>query len=76
MGVAHLIVRTRLLLTVFGVGGFGGAAAVSGEVSVDHTGSIQTVGDWGHGILAQSLAGGGGNGGFNVSASANWTSKR
>ncbi|MFD2157641.1 hypothetical protein ACFSW8_01875 [Rubritalea tangerina] len=59
---------------VFGVGGFGGAAAVSGEVTVDHTGSITTVGDWGHGILAQSLAGGGGNGGVNVTASANWTS--
>ena len=60
---------------VFGVGGFGGEGAVSGEVEVDHTGSIQTTGDWGHGILAQSIAGGGGNGGLNVTANANWTKK-
>ncbi|RLA50502.1 MAG: hypothetical protein DRQ98_12760, partial [Gammaproteobacteria bacterium] len=56
---------------VFGVGGFGGAAAVSSDATVTHTGSIQTSGEWGHGILAQSLAGGGGNGGLNVAAGIN-----
>jgi hypothetical protein len=56
----------KLPSVTFGVGGFGGAGNVSGDVSVDHTGTIQVAGNWKHGIFAQSIAGGGGNGGMNV----------
>jgi hypothetical protein len=55
-----------------GVGGFGGAGAVSGNVDVTHTGVASTSGDWVHGILAQSIAGGGGNGALNVAGELNW----
>ena len=55
-----------------GVGGFGGAGAVSGDVEVDHVGNAVTSGDWMHGIMAQSIAGGGGNGGLNVSGAINF----
>jgi hypothetical protein len=56
----------KLPSVTFGVGGFGGAGNVSGNVSVDHTGMIIVEGNWKHGIFAQSIAGGGGNGGMNV----------
>src|SRR5690606_12677418 len=56
----------------FGIGGFGGAGAVSGNVDVAHTGNISVSGGWTHGIFAQSLAGGGGNGALNVSGEFNW----
>jgi uncharacterized protein YhjY with autotransporter beta-barrel domain len=55
-----------------GVGGFGGAGSISGNVSVNHTGNILTSGAWIHGIMAQSIAGGGGNGGMNVSSQINF----
>ena len=50
-----------------GIGGFGGAGNVSGDVNVTQQGTIHTQGAEGHGIFAQSIAGGGGNGGVNVS---------
>jgi len=50
----------------FGIGGFGGSGATSGEVSVVQDGTIRSEGPWGHGIQAQSIAGGGGNGGLNT----------
>ncbi len=50
-----------------GVGGFGGAGAISGDVTVTQVGNIVATGAWTHGIMAQSIAGGGGNGGLNVS---------
>ncbi|WP_458789637.1 beta strand repeat-containing protein [Yoonia sp. MH D7] len=56
----------------FGVGGFGGAGNVSGDVSADHTGTITVEGNWKHGIFAQSIAGGGGNGGMNVTGQVNY----
>src|SRR5262249_7152519 len=43
-----------------GIGGFGGAGSISGNATVHQEGSITTSGEWSHGILAQSLAGGGG----------------
>ena len=55
----------------FGVGGFGGAGNVSGDVDVDHNGQIVIDGVDSIGILAQSVAGGGGSGGLNVSAGLN-----
>jgi hypothetical protein len=60
----------------FGIGGFGGAGAVSGNVDVAHTGSISTSGGWTHGIFAQSLAGGGGNGALNVTGEFNWADSK
>ncbi|MEO1192813.1 MAG: hypothetical protein AAFY02_13710, partial [Pseudomonadota bacterium] len=45
------------------VGGAAGSGAVSGDVSVTKTGSIRTHAERSHGVLAQSIAGGGGNGG-------------
>ena len=56
----------------FGVGGFGGDGNVSGDVDVDHAGTIAVAGNWKHGVLAQSIAGGGGNGGLNVSGQLNY----
>ncbi|ASV83762.1 sperm-activating peptides family [Ochrobactrum quorumnocens] len=58
----------------FGVGGSGGAGNVSGDVTVDHAGTIEVEGNWKHGILAQSIAGGGGNGALNASGQLNWGS--
>ena len=55
-----------------GIGGFGGAGSISGDVTVDHTGNINTLGNWIHGIMAQSIAGGGGNGAMNISGQVNF----
>ena len=46
-----------------GIGGSGGAAGDGGEVEVKLTGDITTSGVAAHGILAQSIGGGGGYGG-------------
>ncbi len=43
--------------------GAGGAAGVGGTVTIDNDGAIITAGDQAYGILAQSISGGGGNGG-------------
>lgn len=58
----------------FGMGGFGGEGAISGNVTVDQSGSITTNGDNSHGLQAQSIAGGGGNGGLNIAGSINLSS--
>jgi hypothetical protein len=47
-----------------GVGGNGGIGGTSGAVSVDNDAVIQTTGDDAHGVFAQSIAGGGGLGGY------------
>ena len=60
---------------VFGVGGFGGAADAAGDVAVLHAGAIETGGADAHGILAQSIGGGGGNGALNVSGNVSGKSK-
>lgn len=54
-----------------GVGGFGGTGAVSGDVTVKQVGDAVTAGNWIHGVMAQSIAGGGGNGAVNVSGELN-----
>ncbi len=49
---------------------FGGAASIGGRgnyVTASVTESILTKGDLSHGLVAQSIGGGGGNGGFSVS---------
>lgn len=48
------------------VGGDGGVGAAGGEVEVTNAGVITTDGDFSHGIFAQSVGGGGGNGGFSI----------
>ncbi|MBR9824543.1 MAG: hypothetical protein GYB36_01925 [Alphaproteobacteria bacterium] len=53
-----------------GIGGFGGAGNISGDVSLTHNGQVWVEGQNSAGILAQSVAGGGGSGGFNLTASA------
>ena len=55
-----------------GIGGFGGAGARSGDVEVDLTGNAIVAGDWVHGVMAQSIAGGGGNGGINAGGQFNF----
>ena len=60
----------------FGIGGFGGAGAISGNVDASHTGTISTSGGWTHGIFAQSIAGGGGNGALNVTGEFNWADSK
>jgi len=61
------IAKTGTGNAVFGMGGFGGGGGVAGTVDLDHTGSIFTRGEFAYGILAQSLGGGGGSGGMNIS---------
>ncbi|WP_187971188.1 hypothetical protein [Aquibium microcysteis] len=48
------------------VGGKGGAAGSGGEVTVEVNEAITTFGALSHGVLAQSIGGGGGNGGFSI----------
>jgi len=52
-----------------GVGGFGGDGGDAGDVILDVTGEVVTLGNDSHGLIAQSLGGGGGNGGVNVTGS-------
>ena len=52
----------------FSIGGQGETGGVGGSVSVDNSGLIDTTGDDAHGIFAQSLGGGGGNGGMSIAA--------
>ena len=49
-----------------GLGGTGGSGASGGDVNASSTGTITTRGDNSSGLVAQSVGGGGGNGGFNV----------
>ena len=51
------------------IGGDGGTGNDSDVVSIQSVGSITTDGDDAHAILAQSVGGSGGNGGFSISAS-------
>jgi hypothetical protein len=53
---------------VFGLGGFGGAGNISGNVTARQNGQIWVEGVESNGILVQSVAGGGGAGGLNVAA--------
>jgi hypothetical protein len=52
-----------------GIGGFGGKGGDALTVTGSHTGNITTQGKDADGILVQSLGGGGGNGGLNVTGS-------
>ncbi len=50
-----------------GVGGFGGGGGDADIVELTRTGTTRTTGANAHGVIAQSIGGGGGNGGMNVS---------
>ena len=54
-----------------GVGGAGGAGGTADTVQVTNDGGIITHGDFSQGIVAQSIGGGGGNGGRSIAATAN-----
>jgi hypothetical protein len=53
----------------FGLGGYGGAGNISQNVTVIQTGQVLVEGVDAIGVLVQSIAGGGGDGGLNVTAS-------
>ncbi|HYC98208.1 autotransporter outer membrane beta-barrel domain-containing protein [Brevundimonas sp.] len=52
----------------FGLGGFGGAGNRSGDVTANQSGQVVVEGAGAIGVLVQSVAGGGGSGGLNVTA--------
>ncbi|WP_312821267.1 hypothetical protein, partial [Brevundimonas sp.] len=52
----------------FGLGGSGGTGGAAGTVQADVSGVILTKGAYSGAVLAQSVGGGGGSGGMNVSA--------
>src|SRR5690606_16222506 len=54
-------------------GNAGGTGNLAGDVSVDNGGLIDTSGEGAHGVLAQSIGGGGGNGGVVLSGNLNLT---
>ena len=60
---------TSLPSVVFGMGGAGGAGNESGNVDLTQSGAVVVDGVNSIGVLAQSVAGGGGNGALNVSGS-------
>ena len=51
------------------IGGFGKTGGSAANVTASNRGVIWTMGDDSHGVAAQSLGGGGGNGGFAISGS-------
>ena len=55
--------NSGLISGIVAVGGFGGASGSGGAVVVSNDASLQTQGDNAIGIAAQSIGGGGGNGG-------------
>lgn len=71
-GGIKLVSRKDPVIT-FGMGGDGGAANNSGQVTVNHDGQVFVDGFNSHGVLVQSIAGGGGVGGLDVVAAFNRT---
>jgi hypothetical protein len=56
---------------VYGMGGDGGAGNSSGNVTVQQDGQVFVDGYNSHGVLIQSIAGGGGDGGMDIVANVN-----
>ncbi|GMN03054.1 hypothetical protein [Erythrobacter sp. MTPC3] len=52
-----------------GIGGIGGDGGISKDVTIASTGNVMTLGAYAQGLLAQSIGGGGGAGGFALGAS-------
>jgi hypothetical protein len=59
------------LSSLVNIGGSGGSSGAGGIVTVTNDGSISTQGNASHGILAQSIGGGGGSSGYSFSFVAN-----
>ncbi len=57
------------------MGGSGGSGSTSDTVTVSSVADIQTIGDDSSGIVAQSIGGGGGNGGFSIGNDASLSGK-
>ncbi len=70
--VSSLVPDLKNLTVAVSLGGSGGGGGVSGaaSVQVDNGASIATSGDGATGILVQSIAGGGGNGGDSTAISS------
>ena len=66
-GFAVSVSASELFSVAIGVAGNGGGAGSGGSVTVGTKGWLNTAGANSDGILAQSIGGGGGNGGFAVS---------
>ncbi len=64
-----LLIGSLTSTPLISIGGTGGAGGDGGSVTVDNHGSILTHGKDAHGIVAQSIAGGGGNAGVGLAAS-------
>jgi uncharacterized protein YhjY with autotransporter beta-barrel domain len=64
-----LAIGKQSLAVAVALGGSGGRGNTSSWVEVGSTGNISTQGDGSQGILAQSIGGGGGNGGFGATLS-------
>ncbi len=58
-------------VSTIALGGVGGFGNDGGEVAVKNSGNITVEGDQAYGVYAQSVGGGGGNGGFAVALSRN-----
>ena len=55
--------------TTFAMGGSGGAGGVAGDVDVRNDADVRTRGDRSTGVFAQSVGGGGGDGGLSIAGS-------
>ena len=65
--------QSASLVTPKSVGGNGGNSSKGNTVDVTSVGTIATHGDLSDGILAQSVGGGGGRGGFSIGASLSYS---
>ncbi|MGY6531801.1 hypothetical protein [Glycocaulis sp.] len=65
-GISVSVSDNPSIVAGIGIGGFGGGGGDAGTVTGTITGDYQTSGNDAHGVLAQSVGGSGGNGGFNV----------
>ncbi|XUU60811.1 hypothetical protein ACRAQ6_00630 [Erythrobacter sp. HA6-11] len=63
MGVG---IGTSSIAASVGIGGSGSGGGTAGSVSITHDGDVFTSGDRSRGLVAQSIGGGGGNGGFSA----------
>src|SRR6202012_5555536 len=52
-----------------GFGGTAGGGGTASYVEIDNSGAISTTGNDAHGIVAQSIGGGGGTGGLSIAGS-------
>jgi hypothetical protein len=68
ISITGLMGGTSNITAGLSLGGFGGQGDAGGDVSVLNEGLIDTSGAHAYGILAQSIGGGGGNGGMAISA--------